>query len=162
MSRRGVPSTISKSWICSIPFSTFTSRTTDIPIELGRAGARVANTPCNSLSRYGVTFSENVLQRWKWYIKIMWEKPSIPSSPSTYLGNISTVPWLPTAPADCIGVPRVSELRMYDSYWFVRYSVHYFASPESQSVHDAWSRHYRSVSLPYHLINPLGVLEYGD
>lgn len=58
MSRSGVPSIMSTSWMCNMLSSTSIRRTTDSPMGLGLEGARVENKPWRFSSKYGFTSKE--------------------------------------------------------------------------------------------------------
>ena len=63
MSKRGVPSKMSMSLMCRILFSIWVSCTVDIPMGLGLAGERVANTPWSLSSKKGLTIKEPLFAR---------------------------------------------------------------------------------------------------
>ena len=105
MSSNGVPSRISTpSMLRTLP-SIFSSRTIDIPMGLGRLGARVAKTPRSVVSIYGRTLNLNPRLRWNRYSRIICEKPSRSFKPSAKSSSNSIVPLTPAAPTGCIGIP---------------------------------------------------------
>lgn len=84
------------------------SRTTDTPIGFGRRGARVENTPRETVSRKGTSSQENPRERWNAYIRMRWEKPPISFSPRAYASCTSTVPRTPAPPGGWMGIPAGS------------------------------------------------------
>ncbi len=70
MSSTGVPSIMSLPLKCSVVPSTEVSRTIDRPSRFGLAGARVAKTPCDALSRKGTTSRRSCAHWCRWVTRI--------------------------------------------------------------------------------------------